>query len=299
MLKQQIIGVLNLSTYIVILFWLCPALFLSQYSILVISLIMGLYIWYLNKKSLTNMVAGLTFKPTGMHKELLEHQIVSCQLNPDDVHLFYAYTNESLALTASNNIILDPIVCDSIKEDPQAIAVINIFETHIKPSLSELQKTRIAKSRELLSEKAQSFIFKHELGHVARNYSRNKLIIVFIIGALSTYFGIISALYILPFNGWLAALIGATVGGISDLFLSYLCNGTFKVYEETQADIFASKFSSNEEIEAAADFFEHYEDVTQKYSDPSLIQKLIPITFSAGYLDGKTRATLLRSLVKK
>lgn len=245
------------------------------------------------------MIAGFRFSPTGSHKEILNQQIISCQLNPNDIQLFYAYTNESLALTASNSIIVDPIVCDSIKDDPQAIAVIDIFETHIKPSLSELQKTRIAKSRELLSEKAQSFIFKHELGHVARKYSRNKLIAIFTIGALSTYLGIISALYMLPFNGWLAIVVGAFIGGISDLFLSYLCNATFKVHEETQADIFASTFSSNEEIEAAAEFFEHYEDVTQKYSEPSLIKQLIPITFWAGYLDGKTRATLLRSLVKK
>ncbi len=294
MLKQQIIGVINLSLLLIILYQGYPTIFFLWYGKIACALAMGLYIYYLNKQNLIAMIKPLTFKPTDPWKKMLEQQIISCNLQIQNITLFYAYTNEALAIAAGNNIIIDPLVWDTISDDPEALKVQAIINPATNHSFSELQKIRIQKTREIFSHNAQSFIFKHELGHVARNYSSKKLFIVFLVGTLSTYIGIISAVFILPTNGLLAIFVGMFTGGLSDLILSYFFNATFKAYEERQADMFAIKYSSQEEIEAAATFFEKHQNILDTYPENHWLNK-IPSIILSGHLNGKKRAALLRS----
>lgn len=293
MLKQQIIGVINLSIPLIILCLVYPTIFFVWYGKIACSLAIGIHIWILNKQSLIAMTAQLTFRPTDQSKEMLEQQIHACNLQPQNITLFYAYTDEALAIAASNNIIIDPMIWSTISDDPESLKV----QTIITPTLSDVKKLKIQKTLEIFSHDAQSFIFKHELGHVARQYSLKKLFIVFLIGTLSTYIGIESALSTLSINSVLAVLAGMFAGGLSDLVLSYLSNGTFKAHEEKQADIFAIRFSSAKEIEAAAIFFEQYQNIIDEYGDKSFLRNILPSTVFSGHLDGKSRAALLRSQI--
>lgn len=295
MLKQQLIGIINLSLPIIILFLIYPVIFSLWMGNIACAVAIGLYVWYLNRKSLHAMTSSLTFKPTLEWKQSLEAQILACGLNPEKIRLFYAYTNESLAISSYDAIIIDPVIRTNTHEDPEALKVIDIFNTAISPALSELQKIRTKKIQELFSKNAESFIFKHELGHIAHHSSYKKLMLVFLIATLATYSGIITALCVAPINGWLAIAAGMLVGGISDLALSWLSNGICKVYDENQADAFAIRYSSAEEIEAAATFFEQYQDILDQHGDKHALHGFVPQRFATGYLNGKIRAQLLRS----
>ena len=92
-----------------------------------------------------------------------------------------------------------------------------------------------------------------------------------------------------------AKVIFFIIFALIDLLFAYATNFFFKSYEEKRADIFATRFSSKEEIKAAADFFEHYERAAQKYRETidSILFKL-PTTIVSGYIDGINRAHYLR-----
>lgn len=213
MLKQQIIGILNLGFPIVILFQFFPGFVTSLPGSIIISLVIGFYVYYVNSVASKNMAKSLLYRPTGQHAQELNQLIQACGVAPETVNIYYAFTNDVTAMAVFNNIIIDPVVCSLIEQDPQATQVINIFENAIKPQLPPEQKERLQQIKQALSAGAQRFIFKHELGHVVRYYSTKKLIIIWIIGSTSVYLALLAAGAVLAWSGIAATCIGLFVGG--------------------------------------------------------------------------------------
>lgn len=294
MFKQQIVGTLNLAIPILALAWLYPSLFQHIWGIVGCSVVMGLYILYLNYKATKNYVAVLTYIPSGAHKEDFEESIRACNVDPQTIHLRYGYTNEQIAIVAFTTIVIDPLLWQGITEDPVALQVKNILDVHTVPLLPEAQKTRIAMVHDLFSVPAQRFIFKHELGHIFHKYSPKKLAVIGLIGACATYAGVSTAVALQSF-GVLAIPLGIFVGGLTDLLLSYTSNVVFKLYEEKRADRFAVRYSTQEEIEAAADFFERHHEVFMTHQGPQNLLTKLPSIIASGHLSGKARADYIRA----
>lgn len=298
MFKQQIIGTFNLSIPLLVLAWIYPSLFQTVFGVVSCSILMGLYILYLNYKATKNYAVVFTYIPSGTYKEVFEESIRVCKVDPQTIHLRYGNTNEQLAVAVFSTIIIDPLLWQGITEDPVALQVKNILDVHTVPLLTDVQKTRIAMIHDLFSLPAQRFIFKHELGHVFHRYSTKKLAIIGLIGACATYAGISTAIA-LQSMGALAILIGIFVGGLTDLLLSYASNVVFKSYEEKRADRFAACYSTQEEIEAAADFFERHHEVCVTHQGPQNILTKLPSIIVSGHLSGKARADYIRACRRK
>jgi len=295
LLRQQTIGIVNLSLPILAFAYLNPALIQSTLGALACSLCIGLYLFYINKINTTRQMQMLPYMPTGEHKELLENVITSCDVNPETVQLRYGYTYESIAMAMNNMIIIDPLVCSAFEDDPEAIKIKNIVEMHIFPVTPELQKKRIGALRQALSRDAQFFIFKHELAHVFYNYSSKKIALVSLIGAISAYVGITTSVILLNSLNGFAILFGLLAAGVTDLLLSYSSNYFFKAREERNADIFAAQHSTQYEIAAAADFFEEHQNILDAHKEQTLVAK-IPGIILSGHPNGITRANYLRKL---
>ena len=170
LLKNQFIGILNLSLPVLAVAYFYPSLLCQWYTILLVSLALGLYIFYLNYKMARNQIDGLLYKPTGLVREKIEKIIIDCGLDPVSFELRYAFSNEMIGSATFNTIIIDPLVWSIIEEDPEAIKVKQILEAQLVPNFSELQKKRYSAIKEVFSPYAQRFIFKHELAHVAHNF---------------------------------------------------------------------------------------------------------------------------------
>ena len=299
MLRQQISGVVNLSIPLIILYNLYPVLLVTLPGQIFCSLMLGAYIYYLNYLQLKNLENTLQYGPTDRHKELFHNLIQECGVDSDSIVLKYAYTNESIAMTAGTTIIIDPVVWHDIDADPQAVLVQDIFKTHIESGLTSAQKERIAAFKSMLTPQAQRFIFKHELAHVMHNYSYEKLIVVFIIGALAAYSGIIAAVFALQVHGLVAIIAGMFVGGSMDLFLTYLSNFVWKLQEEKAADAFAVQHSSHEDIQAAALFFENHQDILDRHKDSSNYLSYVSSTIMTGHQRGADRSAYILRLMSK
>ena len=102
------------------------------------------------------------------------------------------------------------------------------------------------------------------------------------------------AVALIPFNGFLAAFAGMFVGGVMDMMQTYAINYFFKLKEEREADLFAIHFSTSEEIEAAATFFEKHQEILNTHGEKSFLTSYLPSTVLTGYPDGKQRAAWLR-----
>ena len=299
MLRQQISGIINLSFPLIIVYAIYPPFLLTLPGQIACATALGFYVWYLSYKGLIQLTKTLQFIPTGDHKDEFEGLIKSCNLETSTIILKYAYTNESIAMAAINTVIIDPITWHGLSDDPQAIKVEEIFKMHIEPNLTVLQKERIASIHELLTLPAQRFLFKHELGHVVHNFSYKKLAIIFSIGSLAAYSGIIAAVYALQIHGLLAILVGMFVGGSVDLFLTYVSNILFKLQEEKAADRFAAKYSSDEEIQAAAYFFEQHQYILDKGKEMNSLLSFVPASIFTGYQTGSDRSACLLQLMSK
>ena len=83
------------------------------------------------------------------------------------------------------------------------------------------------------------------------------------------------------------------------MFLTYSSNVLFKYNEEKKADLFASKYSTTEEINAAANFFEEYQKYANEYQVSMGIASRIPQVVLSGHPDGKSRACYLRNIATK
>jgi Zn-dependent protease with chaperone function len=201
-------------------------------------------------------------------------------------------------MMAQHTVIIDPVVWHTQSEDQEALKVKDIFAQHIEPALSQTQKQRLDAIKQLLTPAAQRFIFKHELGHSAANFSKKKLGVIFIVGFLATYSGITAAKLVLPINGLLAILVGMLVGGFCDLLYTYLSNATWKLRQEKNADFFAARYSSREDIQAAAHFFAHHQEVLATYREPGNLLARIPSAFTSGHQNGKARSAFLLKLAE-
>lgn len=299
MFKQQIIGTINLSIPVVILALAYPAFLHTTFGLIVSSVLMGGYILYLNYRATKNYAAVFTYIPSGECKEEFEEIIKACKLDPQQIHLRYGYTNEQIAFAAFSTIVIDPLLWQGITKDPVALEVKKILDAQVVPPLSDVQKNRMVKIHELFSAPAQHFILKHELGHVFHNYSKKKLVIIGIIGTCATYAAISAAFAVQHTSGILAVLVGIFVGGLGDLVLSHASNVLFKVYEEKRADRFAVYYSSRNDAEAAADFFEQHHEILATHTDPKNILSKLPSVIVSGHLSGKARADYIRVCVRQ
>lgn len=293
-LKLQAMGVFNLALPVIIL----AQFYTMQDSVkLVCSVMIGLYVAYLHYKTAHAHSINLKFEPTGSWKELFEKHIRTCGVDPEKIQLRYGFSNEMIATTTFNTISIDPLLWTLSEHDPKAIEALGVIHQFITPQLSEQQKERLYAIRAILTEPAQRFIIKHEAAHVHYNYSNKKISLMGVIGSIATFSGITITMQLLSYMpGVLAILFGLCTGGLLDLILSQASNYFFKLQEEKKADLFACQYSTQEEIFAAADFFEKFHAITQPAQPINFWTKKIPSSILTGYLVGSERAVYLRSV---
>jgi hypothetical protein len=294
---QQLIGMINLSLPLILLYALLPNFILSFWGIVCCSLGVGLYVAYMTYRTTHNQARGLQFIPSEKYTQIFNQEIVRCGLEPKNVALRYAYTDDGVAMTLFNTITIDPMFWKEI-DDPEFLKTRGVIEQYILPHVPENKKTLHAHINAILTPLAQRFIFKHELGHILYNYSNKRVIVAGILGTLAAAAGMYTAQSTITARGGLVSLVlGIAVGGLIDILAMYASNIFFKAREEKKADIFACKFSSKEEILAAADFFEQYEYHAQEYrASIGGFIAWMPTIIISGYIDGVSRADYLRNL---
>jgi len=297
-LRQTIIGVINLSFPIIVACQFYPALLTSVWGRLICCLLLGSYVYYLNKKTADTMVTSFRFTPSAAWKDELSTLVSDCGVDPHTITINYAYTAENTAMAVYRTLVLDPVVASTIAEDPEAQKVMDIFQKFVEPGLSPLQKTRLAETKQFFTPAAQRFVFRHELGHVVYNFSQKKLGVIFLIGASSAWCALSIAALVVSVNGIAAIVAGMVVGGVADLVFTYTSNFFFKIHEEKKADLFAAQYSSPEEIEAAALFFEKHAELQEQHGDKNFLAKL-PSAWRSGHPEGRDRAAYLRGLLSK
>ncbi len=302
MIKQILISEFKASIIlaipIIVITLIKPGIYSYKGSIILLSILMGCYITYLNYIQTKDIINALQFTPSDEYKEQFTKQIIECNLNPHDVNLKYAYNDDALAVIMFNTIAIDPFMFKNIDSDPEAIKVKTIVQNSILIGLPEIKKNLLLKFSDSLTILAQQFIFKHELGHLISHYSFKKIALIYLIATTSTFIGISTA-YLLASSipGALTILLGIITFTLIDLFLSYISNATFKYYEEKNADKFACKYSSKEEINAAADFFIKYEELANEYKKSMSLISHIPQRILSGHPNGIERAKYLREQI--
>jgi len=296
MFQQQINGVITLSLPFIFLYNIFPDVFTTFAGQIICSLAVGAYLYYCAWKGLRNLEKALQFSPSGDYKTFFNEMITQCGMNPDEIIVRYAYTAESIAMTANNTVIVDPVVCNDLAGDEQAVKVQNIFAHHIEPTLSVVMKKKIEGFRAALTPQVQRFIFKHEVGHVYHNYSQKKFVVIMLLGTLSAYSGILAALNLVAINGWVAVLAGMFTGGIFDLVFTYTSNATWKLQQEKLADVFAVKYSSREDVQAAADFFVKHQQILDENKEFHNFLNYLPSVVLSGHQHGVQRAKYLLKL---
>lgn len=299
LIVQQIIGISNLSLPLIVVYYFAPNFLLSYTGILVCSLTTGMYVAFLAYLRSQNEMKSLTFKPSDAQAALFHETIKACRMDPEKIALRYAYADDGIAITLFNTIVIDPMHWKGI-EDEEFHKTRDIIEKHVLPNVDEQKKRLHTKISAILTPAVQEFIFKHELGHVARNFSIRRITMVGSIATLSTSAALWAVWRTIEVVGGLNAfIVGFIVGFCVDLILSYCSNVLFKAQEEKKADLFACRFSSRGEIEAAADFFEQYEDCAQEYRNLlGGMHTMIPGIILTGYIDGASRALYLRAIAK-
>ncbi len=299
MLKATFIAYVNFSIPIMLIFYIFPALILNNLADLMISIPMGIWIFYLNYMQLRKGENSLLYAPSGRHKELFDSYIRLCNFDPSKVIVKYAYTAQQMGMAMGNTLIIDPTTCSICKDDLNANPVLNIFHQLYEPNLDELGKKRQSLQLQNLTPEIQSFIFKHELGHIVDHYSYKKLGIIFVISTLSFYGGISITKFILPLFGFLPAIFsGILIATFLDIFLTLLSNLLFKVRAEKIADRFAVKYSSKEEIIQAAHFFVEEQEIIEAYKNPNDWVLKLPIELYSGHPNPKSRKKYLLQLAE-
>lgn len=295
MFTQQILGIINLSMPLIVLYQFYPDAITSLYGVSFCALAIGLYVYYLNVQQAKNLITSLKYSPSEPVKEEWMRLVDSCGMKEEEVSLRYAYTQENTAMAVYQTLVIDPVVWSLSERDLEAQKVKDIFHKFIEPGLFEVQKTRVSGVREILTEKAQRFVFRHELGHIKANFSRNKLLLMLGNGIVFSLCGLMTARFLLPFNGIVAIGVGMVVAGMVDLVVTYATNYFFKVKQEREADFFAARYSTKEEVEAAALFFEKHQEILDAYKDANTFLNRFPSTFTTGHPNGHTRAAYLRN----
>jgi len=296
----QILGVINISVSLIIFYYCIPQYFFSFWCILLCSFMVGTYLTYQTYKIAKSQRSVLTFIPSDRYLQAFQREITACGMRPQDITLRYGYADDSVALTLLNTVVIDPMMWSGIGDDPECCKIKEVIETHILPGIAENKKTFQAHIKTIACSKAQCFIFRHELGHVYHNDPYKRIAVAGTIGTVATYAGLIAAHTVIgPWGGIAAIAVGMVVGAFADLFLSYSSNLLFKTREEKRADVFAARFSSKDEIEAAADFFEQYEHHAHEYrkSVGGLIA-FMPTIILSGHPNGIARARYLREIAR-
>lgn len=300
MLLQSIISAINLSLPVIVFFYMFPEQVCNSWMPLIISCIMGIYIWYLNYIQHKALESRLLYFPSDKYQEIFESYIKSCNIDPKKIVVKYAYTAQQIAMAISNTIIIDPTTCSICSHDENALPVKNVFHQLYESHLNELSKKRQTWQSENLTPEIQSFIFKHELGHVVDHYSYKKLWVIFFIGTLTIYGAIGATKIFLSSIGTIGSIsIGLIIGIFLDNFLTLFSNLVFKVAAEKRADKFAAKYSSSEEITQAADFFAREQEIIEIYKDPNNLLLKLPSEILSGHPSGKHRKKYLLNLIGK
>lgn len=297
MIMQQIIGIISLAFPATIGYQLFPQHLLKPYGIVVYALLVGFYIVYCNYHQAQNLKKVLIYAPTGAVKEQLEQEITRCGMQPTDISLRYSYLNDNIATSTMNTICIDPMVWKEIEADSEVALVNNIIERQVLPNVPAPMKAMRTHITETLSPAVQRFIFRHELGHTYHAYTPRILVSLFGIGCAMSALGMYTASLLMPVYGAGIALIGGmAVSGVSDIILGYFFNNALiKVHLEKQADHFAMQFSSKEELEAAANFFEHYEIAAHTYrATLGGLAAYLPTTAVTGHPTMAERVAYLR-----
>lgn len=294
---QQLIGFINLSLPLILLYAFLPNFVLSFWGIMLCSLAIGLYVAYITHIITKNQVRSLQFIPSQNYRQMFHQEIAHCGLEPNDVALRYAYTDDGVAMTLFNTIAIDPMFWKEI-DDPEFFKARSVIEQHILPHVPENKKILHAHINAILTPLAQKFIFKHELGHIVYNYSNKRVIVAGMLGALATALGLcVVYTTIAAWGGLISLMLGILTSALVDLLATYVTNIFFKAREEKKADIFACTFSSKEEILAAADFFEQYEKYAAEYrTSIGGLTAWMPTIILSGYIDGISRAHYLRNI---
>lgn len=299
--KQQLIGTLNLAfPFILISLWVPHYAFL-WWVMGLYALAIGVYVFYINRTKSNTLKTVLKHEPSEQYKKLFNDEIERCGIKAASIVLRYAYPGDvgAIAMALYNMVIIDPMLWQGVEGDAEFDKVKNILETQVLPGIPEQQKFLQNQIREIISLDVQKFIFKHELGHIVHNYSNKSLAMIGLVGALATITALTTAYMAMSMFGGLAALItGILVGMASDLGFAYLNNFLFKAREEKKADTFAAQYSSRQEIEAAADFFEKHGHHVHAYKKKvGGLSAIVPSVFLTGHPDGAVRASYLRQLV--
>ena len=297
---QQIIGVLNLSLPLILLYQISPDFLFSYYGIILCSLAVGVYVAGITYIKSQNQMRSWTFVPSPDQTTIFHKIIALCGIDPAKVSLRYAYADDGIALTLFHTIVIDPMLWKEI-DDVEFHKTREIIEKHVLPAVDQNKKQLHAQINAILTPSVQEFIFKHELGHIARHSSIRRIILLGCIATIATSAALLAAGKTITYmGGWKAFGVGFFVGWCVDLLLSYASNVFFKAAEEKKADLFACNFSSPEQIEAAADFFERYEDYAQEYRKTlGRLYVFIPAIILTGYVDGKSRAHYLRAIAQE
>ncbi len=297
MFNQYIQGIITLSFYLIITYNINPNFLITIPGQLVCSISIGMYLYFLSYKQLQNMQNSLLYSPSEGHKDAFDNLIQQCNVDPKSVIVKYAYIAEGIAMAAGKTIIIDPLLWHGIDDDPQAISVKDIFTLHLEKNLTANQKTQMAEFHQLLTPESQRFIFKHELGHIVQNFATKKLLLIFFLSFLATYIGITATIFALQIHGFVAIFAGILVSGCIDLFLTYGSNVVWKLQEEKAADRFAVQYSSTEDVQAAALFFENHQHVIDRYKQPGNFMTSLPSVILSGHQHGTARSSYLLKLL--
>ncbi|MCX5922217.1 MAG: M48 family metalloprotease [Candidatus Dependentiae bacterium] len=295
MLLQQALGVFNLSIPLIFLAYGNPTMFRSRTAIVLCSLAMGGYVGYLNYSGAQSQTRGLHYYPSQQYQVAFDKEISACGLNPDTIDIRYAYAGDGIAMAQLNTVIIDPRMWKNIEHDAQVKSVYKLLEP-VVAALPENTKELHKKINTMLTEDAQRFIFRHELGHIYHNYSIKKIIICGVIGACVAFVGIGVACLLMSYP-IAAIMLGMLAGGTTDVCLSYSSNALFTYYEEKKADMFAARYSTAEEIHAAAQFFAACQEISNEYKKEHMgLLAHLPQAVASGHPDGATRANYLMTV---
>jgi len=297
---QQIIGVLNLAVPIVIAYYFFPRFVLSMQGIAFFALLIGSYVAFVHYKQAKNLDQILKYTPTEQHLAAFHKKIEQCGLDPSDVQLRYGYNNDNIATTSLNTLIIDPMVWHGVNDDKDVIAITDVIQRQILPHATQQQKDMHESIKTNLTQEAQDFIFRHELGHIDSSTSIKVIAAFFAIGVTATVVGMsTTAMLIGSYGGWVAVIAGMVTGGITDKVLALVSNSLVKAHEEYKADMFAVKHSSAEEIQAAAHFFSQYEAAAKKINNSVFLYSYLPVSATTAHPDAMTRVAYLEKAVQE
>lgn len=241
------------------------------------------------------------YVPSPAFQELFDNEIRACGMDPEKINVRYEYCQGGVALSLNTTILVNPHIWLGVEDDEQAKSASRFLDQYVAANGTRESQELTARTRAIMTPAAQKFIFRHELGHIYHHYFGKKIAVDGIVRALSVMAGYEIA-YRVSYHDWgaFAAWVAAVATILcTDRALGFVTNATFQVLEEKLADQFAAKFSTADEIDAAAQFFEDYQKISNDVvKDGGLLWKL-PMIFISGHPDGATRGRYLREWARE